>query len=116
MRGLLMAGIAAVGLAVAAPAAGQGLLFSISGDGAGHFDWVAIRACAATKYSAPSGAATTDMSSPEYRALEFAFHRIQSCRTMMIARHEGWKAGVGQPADAVDPYPPEPMMRPEDMR
>lgn len=28
----------------------------------------------------------------------------------------GSRAGVGQPADVVDPYPPEPMMRPEDMR
>lgn len=110
-------GILALGaLALASNASAQGILYSIQENGSGVFDWSLIRTCAAERIPKPSPSAQSNMMSPEYRRFDFDFRRIENCRTMLIARHEGWKAGAGQPSYATDPFPPEPMMRKDDMK
>lgn len=109
-------GLLALWALAASSANAQGSLYSIHEDGSGFFDWDAIRTCAAEKIPAPSAAAQSNMLSPEYKQFDFDFRRIENCRLMLIARHEGWKAGARQPSNAADPFPPEPMMQKDDMK
>lgn len=79
-----------------------------------HFDWAATKQCAAKPYRVPKAdePGGNNMLSPEWRRYELEFHQITLCRVALAAHHDGWTAATTAP----DPYPPEPMMREDDLK
>lgn len=79
-----------------------------------YFRWPEIKKCAAEAIPAqkPQQDITSGILSPEWAEYQEKFKITMFCREVLAARHEGWKAAT----DAPDPYPPEPMMRADDLK
>jgi hypothetical protein len=79
-----------------------------------RFDWPEIVKCAAQPYGPPppvrERAADMVADRMEY---ERRWRLIVDCRIMLIARDAGWRDS-GTPA--ANPFPPEPMHRPDDFK
>lgn len=78
-----------------------------------HFDWPSIKETAKHPLPGLPNNPTRNMLSPEYKMMEREYQVIVLCRQMLAARQAGWNDAIpGQE----NPYPPEPMMRPDDMK
>lgn len=79
-------------------------------------DWPQVRACA--RKSVPwvdeddPDVKKNGMLSQKWRAMDREWQTVTMCRLALAARHQGWIAATDKP----DPEPPEPAMRPDDLR
>lgn len=80
-----------------------------------HFNWLAIARCANLPLPGIDRAASgmDNMLSWQWRAVDNKFRTITLCRQLLAARHAGFLE-VAQ--HSVDPIPPAPMNRPDDMQ
>lgn len=92
----------------------MGLWLMMSDAHGAHFQWPEIKKCAAEPIPRPKPQADggNSMLSREWKEYEMAFQRITLCRNILAARHDGWAAATDKP----DPFPPEPMLRPDDLK
>lgn len=75
------------------------------------FNWPEIKKIAAKPL--PSAAGIKSMASKEWAEMEHEFRNIQLCRSLLAARHAGY---LEAKPDGVNPFPPEPMIRNDDMK
>lgn len=85
------------------------------GSNGNRFDWERVLACAREPIKAPKieECGALGMLSAAYKRYEADFHRINSCRLAIIARHEGWREAA---PDLPDPMPEVPYISPDDFK